>query len=134
MSRHTTLRIGGPADAWAAPRTIAAVSRLRRACTALGLPCVALGSGSNLLVRDGGVRGLVLSSERLRRLDFAEKDEAGATAVYIEAGVSTGKVLVEATRRDLGGVEFLGGVPGSVGGGLIMNAGTYLGEFKDVTT
>ena len=54
--------------------------------------------------------------------------------VRVGAGVSTGKLLSEATRRGLGGVEFLGGVPGTVGGGLIMNAGTYLGEFKDVTT
>jgi UDP-N-acetylmuramate dehydrogenase len=52
----------------------------------------------------------------------------------VGAGVSTGKLLSEATRRALGGVEFLGGVPGSVGGGLVMNAGTYLGEFKDVTS
>lgn len=133
MSRHTTLRIGGPADAWAAPTSIATVQRLRKTCSALGLPCTALGSGSNLLIRDGGVRGLVLSSERLRQLDFSPPEEGGTTAVYVEAGVSTGKLLVEATRRSLGGVEFLGGVPGSVGGGLIMNAGTYLGEFKDVT-
>lgn len=134
LSRHTTLRIGGPADAWAAPTSVAAVQRLRRACTDLGLPCQALGAGSNLLVRDGGLRGLIVSSERLRRLDFLPAEADGATVVYVEAGVATGKLLAEATRRQLGGVEFLGGVPGSIGGGLIMNAGTYLGEFKDVTT
>lgn len=134
LSRHTTLRIGGPADAWAAPSSVAAVQRLRKACAELALPCQALGAGSNLLVRDGGVRGLVLSSERLRRLEFAPAEPDGTTTIYVEAGVATGKLLVEATKRHLGGVEFLGGVPGSIGGGLIMNAGTYLGEFKDVTT
>jgi UDP-N-acetylmuramate dehydrogenase len=134
MARHTTLRIGGPADAWIAPSRIEAALRLRRACRALGLPCRALGAGSNLLVQDGGVRGVLLASERLRGLRFDEAPgEDGRTAVYVEAGVSTGKLLVEATKRSLGGVEFLGGVPGSVGGGLAMNAGTYLGEFKDVT-
>lgn len=133
MGRHTTLRIGGPADAWLAPSTIAAVQRVRRLCAEAGLPCRALGAGSNLLVRDGGVRGVLLASERLRGLQFSPPDADGLTAVYVEAGVSTGKLLSQATRRGLGGVEFLGGVPGSIGGGLVMNAGTYLGEFKDVT-
>ncbi len=127
MARHTTLRIGGPVDAWVAPSTVAAVQRVRALCAARGWPCRAVGAGSNLLVRDGGVRGVLLSSEKLRRLDFAEG------IVTVEAGVSTGKLLSEATRRELGGVEFLGGVPGSIGGGLVMNAGTTLGEFKDVT-
>lgn len=133
MGRHTTLRIGGPADAWLAPSSIAAVQRVRRLCAQAGLPCRALGAGSNLLVRDGGVRGVLLASERLRGLQFSPPDADGRTAVYVEAGVSTGKLLSQATRRGLGGVEFLGGVPGSIGGGLVMNAGTYLGEFKDVT-
>jgi UDP-N-acetylmuramate dehydrogenase len=135
LSRHTTLRIGGPADLWMAPATVAALKRLRRLCWQRQLPCTALGAGSNLLVRDGGIRGLVLSSERLRRLEIQPpvSDPAGLAAVYVEAGVATGKLLLEATRHELGGVEFLGGVPGSVGGGLIMNAGTYIGEFKDIT-
>src|SRR5215813_14945971 len=66
----------------------------------------------------GGLRGLTLDG----------------TIVTVQAGTSTGKVLSLALKNDLGGIEFLGGVPGSVGGGMIMNAGTYLGEFKDVTT
>ncbi len=134
LARHTTLRVGGPVDAWIAPKTISAVVKLRRFCSEVGLPCRALGSGSNLLVLDGGVRGVLLASEKLRGLSFAapQKDDP-RTEVTVEAGVSTGKLLSEATRRGLGGVEFLGGVPGSIGGGMIMNAGTYLGEFKDVT-
>ncbi len=128
MSRHTTLRIGGPADGWVAPRTIDELARIVRICAAEGIPVVAVGGGSNLLVRDGGVRGVVLSTRLLRRLE-----RLGPTEVIVEAGVSTGKALHAATEWELGGVEFLGGVPGSVGGGLVMNAGTYLGEFKDVT-
>jgi UDP-N-acetylmuramate dehydrogenase len=127
LARHTTLRIGGPVDAWLAPGDVAAVQKVRSLCAMHNWPCRAVGAGSNLLVRDGGVRGVVLTTERLRALSFE-----GPRAV-VGAGVATGKLLAEATRRDLGGVEFLGGVPGSVGGGLIMNAGTYLGEFKDVT-
>jgi UDP-N-acetylmuramate dehydrogenase len=134
LARHTTLRVGGPVDAWVAPRSIAGVQKLRRFCIEAGLPCRALGSGSNLLVLDGGVRGVLLATENLRGLSFgAPLGDDPRTPVTVEAGVSTGKLLSEATRRSLGGVEFLGGVPGSIGGGLIMNAGTYLGEFKDVT-
>ena len=136
MFRHTTLRIGGPADIWVAPRSIACLCRLLALCHARGVPFCVLGAGSNLLVRDGGIRGVVVSSDGLRGLRFepGPEDLPGSMRVFVEAGVSTGKLLSEATRRQLGGVEFLGGVPGSVGGGLVMNAGTYVGEFKDVTT
>jgi UDP-N-acetylmuramate dehydrogenase len=134
LARHTTLRVGGPVDAWVAPHHIAGVQKLRRFCNEAGLPCRALGSGSNLLVLDGGVRGVLLATENLRGLTFgAPTGDDPRTPVTVESGVSTGKLLSEATRRSLGGVEFLGGVPGSIGGGLIMNAGTYLGEFQDVT-
>ncbi|HEX2685007.1 MAG TPA: UDP-N-acetylmuramate dehydrogenase [Kofleriaceae bacterium] len=129
MRRHTTLKIGGPADAFAEPASVQEVAALARWCAAARLPITVVGGGSNLLVRDGGIRGVVLGTGKLRDLVLV----APAT-VQVSAGVSTGKVLSLALKNDLGGIEFLGGVPGSVGGGLIMNAGTYLGEFKDVTT
>jgi len=132
MSRHTTLRMGGPVDAWAAPGSIAALERLRAACAARGIVSRAFGSGSNLLVRDGGLRGCAVSLERIRDVRIERRTDDGAE-LWLDAGASTGKVLSFATRENLGGVEFLGGVPGTVGGGMIMNAGTYLGEFKDVT-
>ncbi len=129
LRRHTTLKIGGPADAFAEPRAAAEVSALARWCAAQRIPLTVVGGGSNLLVRDGGVRGVVLGTGRLRAIDFAPP-----ATIRVEAGVSTGKVLSLALKHELGGIEFLGGVPGSVGGGMIMNAGTYLGEFKDVTS
>jgi UDP-N-acetylmuramate dehydrogenase len=129
MSRHTTLKIGGPADAWFAPATIEALQRVVAACAARGVRMTPVGGGSNLLVRDGGIRGVAIATRNLRGLD-----RIGATGVRVEAGVSTGKLLSSATQWELGGLEFLGGVPGSVGGGLVMNAGTYLGEFTSVTT
>jgi UDP-N-acetylmuramate dehydrogenase len=129
MARHTTLRIGGPADVWYAPASIAALTRALELAARHAIPVTAVGGGSNLLVRDGGIRGLVVSTRGLRRLE-----RPAPTTIVVEAGVSTGKLLLAATGWELGGVEFLGGVPGSVGGGLIMNAGTTLGEFKDVTT
>jgi UDP-N-acetylmuramate dehydrogenase len=128
MARHTTLRVGGPVDVWAEPATLAALGRLRAACAALGLPNRAFGSGSNLLVRDGGIRGVAVNLKRLAAVRILGND-----ALFVDAGASTGKLLRVATEQSLGGLEFLGGVPGTVGGGLIMNAGTYLGEFTDVT-
>jgi UDP-N-acetylmuramate dehydrogenase len=129
MRRHTTLKIGGPADALAEPVRAAEVAALARWCAASGVPITVVGGGSNLIVRDGGIRGVVLATRRLRGLALVPP-----ATIHVEAGVSTGKVLSLALHHELGGVEFLGGVPGSIGGGMIMNAGTYLGEFKDVTT
>jgi UDP-N-acetylmuramate dehydrogenase len=132
MSRHTTLRIGGNADAWIAPANVDALVRLRKICAARGLDCRAYGSGSNLLVRDGGIAGVAVSLKSLTDIStFGETSDH--VDVVVGAGASTGKLLGFATRGEMGGLEFLGGVPGTVGGGMIMYAGTYLGEFKDVT-
>jgi UDP-N-acetylmuramate dehydrogenase len=128
MARRTTLRIGGPADAWFEPRSIAALQAVVAGCASRGIPLHPVGGGSNLLVRDGGIPGVVVATRRLRAVK-----RVSFTALRVEAGTATSKLLSLATRWELGGLEFLGGVPGSVGGGLIMNAGTYLGEFKDVT-
>jgi UDP-N-acetylmuramate dehydrogenase len=127
MTRHTTLRIGGPADVWFAPATIADLQEARRLCHAAGVPVMALGGGSNLLVKDGGIRGVCISSRALTGVQRAELD------ITVESGTKTAMLLKLCTDWELGGVEFLGGVPGTVGGGMIMNAGTYLGELKDVT-
>ena len=131
MSRRTTLRIGGPADALVMPGHVAQLRAVLETCAARGLPVTVIGGGSNLLVRDGGVRGVVVATRKLRGIERV--GQTGGPGVRVECGVSTGKLLSMATQWALGGVEFLGGVPGSVGGGMRMNAGTYLGEFKDVT-
>jgi UDP-N-acetylmuramate dehydrogenase len=131
MARHTTLRLGGPADIWARPRTPAALSALLARTRAIAAPVRFVGGGTNLLVRDGGIPGVVINLGQMNAVE--RPDPEGAPGhVEVEAGCSTGRLLQHATRWSLGGVEFLGGVPGSVGGGLIMNAGTYLGEFTDV--
>jgi UDP-N-acetylmuramate dehydrogenase len=129
MSKHTTLRIGGPADAWFEPDSVDELGRVLATAAARGIPTCTVGAGSNLLVKDGGLRGVVVATKNLRGLE-----RHGDADVRVEAGVSTGRLLHAATTWSLGGVEFLGGVPGSVGGGLIMNAGTYLGEFVNVVT
>jgi UDP-N-acetylmuramate dehydrogenase len=129
MASHTTLGVGGPADVVAWPETVKALRMVRALCSRHGWPCWALGGGSNLLVRDGGVRGVVLATTRLRRLE-----RVGQRSVVAEAGVPTGELLSAAAAWDLGGLEFLAGIPGTVGGGVVMNAGTPAGEFKDVVS
>ncbi|MFO7564752.1 MAG: UDP-N-acetylmuramate dehydrogenase [Enhygromyxa sp.] len=133
MARHTTLRLGGPADLWARPADIPSLAALLERCHHREVPVHFVGSGTNLLVRDGGLRGVVINLGRVNRVWRPDPDRR-PTIVDVEAGASTGRLLAQASAWELGGVEFLGGVPGSVGGGLIMNAGTYLGEFTDVVT
>ncbi|MBA3548538.1 MAG: UDP-N-acetylmuramate dehydrogenase [Nannocystis sp.] len=131
MSKHTTLRLGGPADLWARPADPAALAALLAACHRIGAPLICVGGGSNLLVRDGGIRGVVVN---LGRMTAVQRPDPEGVVVEVLSGATTGKLLLAATQWQLGGLEFLGGVPGSVGGGLIMNAGTYLGEFTRVVT
>ena len=131
MGKHTTLRLGGPADLWARPADPAALAALLAACHRIGAPLICVGGGSNLLVRDGGIRGVVVN---LGRMTAVQRPDPEGVVVEVLSGATTGKLLLAATQWELGGVEFLGGVPGSVGGGLIMNAGTYLGEFTRVVT
>src|SRR5512138_311733 len=88
MRRHTTLKIGGPADAFAQPATIAQMSTLARWCADEKLPVTVVGGGSNLLVRDGGVRGIVVNTGRLRGLELLPP-----STIRVDAGVATGKVL-----------------------------------------
>jgi len=128
LAAHTSFRIGGPVDALASPTGVDGVQRLCALAHDRGWPCHVLGQGSNLLVRDGGVRGLLVATGRLRRL---ERD--GERDLRCEAGVPTARLVHEATAWELAGVEFLSGIPGSVGGALVMNAGTPTGEMRDVT-
>ncbi len=133
LAKHTTLRLGGPADVWARPADIPSLAALLGATHRAGIACTCIGGGSNLLVRDGGIRGVVINLGRMAKIHRPDPEHA-PNVVDVEAGASTGKLLLTATQWNLGGLEFLGGVPGSVGGGLIMNAGTYLGEFTNVVT
>lgn len=133
MSRHTTLRLGGPADLWARPTDIPGLQHLLARCHERAIPVTFVGGGSNLLVRDGGIRGVVINLGRMNRVSRPDP-EGDPGRVDVEAGATTGRLLQHVTAWELGGLEFLGGVPGSVGGGLIMNAGTYLGEFTRVVT
>jgi UDP-N-acetylmuramate dehydrogenase len=104
MRKHTSLRIGGPADAWVAPSSIETLRHVVETCSERGIPVTPLGGGTNLLVRDGGIRGVVLVTRNLRALQRVSETEIRA-----ESGVSTGKLLAVATEWELGGLELLGG-------------------------
>lgn len=128
MAPHTTFKIGGPADCYAEPASKEELEALLRVAREESVPLLVIGWGSNLLVRDGGVRGLVV---RLRgefeRLDFRE-----GGLVWAGAGVRVPQLVLQAAERGLGGDESLVGIPGTVGGALAMNAGTRDGEIGDL--
>ena len=121
LSRHTTLRVGGPAQFWVEPSTEGALCRLIGYARAEDLPVFVMGRGSNLLVRDGGIGGLVIHPNGG---DFA-KIEVDRDACEITAGVAVGlkRLCGAAAREGIGGFEWMEGIPGAVGGGLRMNAG-----------
>ena len=127
MSRYTTFRVGGPADVLFLP---ASVEELRTALAAAereGVPVCLIGNGSNLIVRDGGIRGLVIALGE----PFSEIRVEG-TQVWAQAGARLSAVAAAAQRAGLAGLEFASGIPGTLGGGCAMNAGAYGGELKDV--
>ena len=128
MSRHTTFRVGGPADVLVTPEAekLAAVTG---ACREAGEPYYIVGNGSNLLVGDGGIRGVVI-------LTRDGMDEISADGVRITAGAGAllSRTASLAASHALTGMEFAAGIPGSIGGAVVMNAGAYGGEIKDVLT
>ncbi len=124
MAKHTTLRVGGPADVYVEPATEADLAAILKTCGEHGVRFFILGRGSNLLVRDGGFRGVAIC---LSQPGFSRIEIVGQR-IHCGAGARQKNVAVEAKRAGLSGVEFLEGIPGSIGGALRMNAGAMGGE------
>lgn len=127
MSQHTTFRIGGPADVFVMPENYEQIREVLRLCKEEKLPFFVLGNGSNLLVSDSGYRGVIIQMDRNMeeiRLDGEE--------IHACAGALLSSVAVAARNASLTGFEFAGGIPGTIGGAAVMNAGAYGGELKDV--
>jgi len=120
MSRHTTMLIGGPADYWIEPRTVAGFQRLVRHLRDRGIPIRVIGRGSNLLVRDGGIRGAVIHPAKG---EFAEVRVIAPDCLEAGVGARFQKLAMTARAAGIGGFEWMEGIPGNVGGGLRMNAG-----------
>ena len=129
MSKHTSFRIGGPADLLIAPTTEAEVAQVVTKVRNCQLPLTVIGNGSNLLVRDKGIRGVVVKlGNNLKHM------QCSGTTLTAEAGVSLAAVSNQAALCSLTGLEFAVGIPGSLGGAVYMNAGAYDGEMKNVVT
>ena len=126
MSRHTTFRVGGPADALFLPEGEAQLIAALDAALEAEVPAHVIGNGSNLIVRDGGIRGLVIAiGEGMS--DIRRNGES----VEAQAGASLARVAAFAQGEGLTGLEFASGIPGSLGGGCAMNAGAYGGQLSD---
>jgi UDP-N-acetylmuramate dehydrogenase len=124
LREWTSFRIGGPADALVCPADLSDLAQLVRQARQAQIPVFMMG-GTNLLVRDGGIRGIVVSLTRLR----AVREEPGAV-LYAEGGVGMPTLLKYAISRSLSGLEWAAGIPGTVSGCVVMNAGTRLGAME----
>ncbi len=127
MKKHTTFRIGGPADYLAAPETQEGICSVVRLCREKNWPFYVIGNGSNLLVSDQGYRGVVLQLYR-----NYSKIEVSGTEISAESGAMLSVIAKRAMEAGLIGLEFAGGIPGTLGGAVVMNAGAYGGEMKNV--
>lgn len=126
LKRHTTFRVGGPADVMVRPE-IPQIMDVMALAKKHEIPVTVIGNGSNLLVGDKGIRGLVIELGK-----NAQGIELDGTNIKVEAGCILGKAANEAASHGLAGMEFAAGIPGSVGGAVVMNAGAYGGEICQI--
>ncbi|MBO4458811.1 MAG: UDP-N-acetylmuramate dehydrogenase [Butyrivibrio sp.] len=127
MSRHTTFRTGGPASLFISPADISELKKVMECLRTSGAEFFVLGNGSNLLVSDSGYDGVVVSLKHFSDISYENE-------VFIRAGAGTlnSAIATFAKDRDLTGFEFAAGIPGTIGGAMVMNAGAYDGEMKQV--
>ncbi len=126
LAPHTSLQIGGPADVFVIPSDVEDVIRVVQGARMSRIPLMVLG-GTNVVIRDKGIRGIVMQLKQL-----TEIREEPNQLVYSQAGVRLPRLMQFALGRKLSGMEWAAGVPGTVGGGVAMNAGTRLGEMQDI--
>ncbi len=126
LAPHTSLQVGGFADVLVIPSDVEDVIRVVRGARMNNIPLMVLG-GTNVIIRDKGIRGIVMQLKELTKIQ-----EELNQVVYAQAGVRLPRLMQFSHRRNLSGMEWAAGIPGTVGGGVMMNAGTRLGEMKDV--
>lgn len=127
MRLHTTFRVGGPADLFVSPNSVEEVRKVTALCREEGVPYYIMGNGSNLLVSDQGYRGVIIQF-------YKEMNDISVegTLLHAQAGALLSAVANRALSESLTGFEFAAGIPGTLGGACVMNAGAYGGEMKDV--
>jgi UDP-N-acetylmuramate dehydrogenase len=128
MNRHTSIRVGGMADVLIFPGSIEELVQLISYLRDCNVPFIPVGNCTNLIVRDGGYRGVLVSLKKLRTIDY----QPLPISVYAEAGVPLSEIVNLSIKESLTGIEFCAGIPGSIGGGLKMNAGAWGSELKDI--
>lgn len=127
MKNHVTFRVGGPADFFVMPKNYEELSWVLKCCAKYEMPCYIMGNGSNLLVSDQGYRGVVI--QLFRQLNDIQCE---GNVIRAQAGALLSAVANRALEEKLTGFEFAAGIPGTLGGACVMNAGAYGGEMKDV--
>lgn len=127
MSAHTTFRVGGPADYFVTVKDAHEIGEILKLCKEMDIPFFLLGNGSNLLVGDQGCRGIVVQTQKDMGIIRVE-----GTKIRAGAGALLSKIGAEALANGLTGFEFAAGIPGTLGGACVMNAGAYGGEMKDI--
>lgn len=127
MAKHCTFRCGGEAEIYIVPGTVEELVQVIAACKENDYPYMVIGNGSNILVRDEGYKGAIIEiNNRISSIDVIGED------IVADAGAKLSAVAIAAYENDLAGFEFAHGIPGNVGGAVVMNAGAYGGEMKDV--
>lgn len=129
MEKHTTFQIGGPAQFFVTPGTTEEIGQILRLCKSEKIPCFVMGRGSNLLVSDAGMEGVVL-----QLYDNYSDYIIEGNQIKAQAGIMLSKIGYAAKENGLKGFEFAAGIPGTLGGAVMMNAGAYGGELKDIIT
>ena len=131
MKKHTSLKIGGLADVFASPQDAVSLKNMLILLEEKSIPFVPVGGGTNLLVRDGGIGGVVVSLRDFRRIEIVE-EEKDLVAVFVESGVPLQRFVIFSKENGHSGIEGLVGIPGSVGGAIAGNAGAFGYEIKNV--
>lgn len=130
MSRHTSIGVGGMADALVSPKTVKELGQIITCLRHSKTPFIPVGNGTNLIVRDGGYRGVIISTKGLNNITL-NKRNAEQISIRTGAGAALSEIVRLAAEESLTGMEFFAGIPGSVGGAVKMNAGAYGNEIKD---
>jgi UDP-N-acetylmuramate dehydrogenase len=132
MKKHTSFNIGGPADLLAMPEDKEELKNLLKKASSFDIPTTFIGGGTNLLITDKGIRGLVVIMSRLKSEIKLTDHNTTDASLYVEAGTNLSKACVFAMNNSLCGLEFAAGIPGTIGGAIMMNAGTATDEISNI--
>ena len=129
MSKHTSFKIGGNADIYIKVKSVEEIVKIKEYAKKNGIPVTVIGNGSNILVRDSGIRGITI---QMNMQDIKIENVENDVFVYAASGVKLAALAITLQKEGITGFEFAGGIPGTIGGAVRMNAGAYGGEFSNI--